>query len=112
MWDRAQIEASQPTAPLSAQRCCRFVTKRFLGTGPAGHAGRPRRRSRDSGRLAGVWTVSLLDNLNIAWGERRECYPMQSNRIVGITSDYRVQTNLFCISQYCCEARKECTIEF
>ena len=32
----------------------------------------------------------LLDNLNIVRGERRECYPMQSNRIVGIMSDYRV----------------------
>jgi len=37
---------------------------------------------------------------------------MQSNRIVRIMSDYRVPTNLFCISQYCCEVGKECTIEF
>src|SRR6516225_3085794 len=64
----------------------------------------------------GVWTASLwgwkLHSLDIAWGEQRECYHMQSNRIVGIMSDYRVRTNWFCVSQYRCEVGKECAIEF
>ena len=62
---------------------------------------------------AGVWTVSpacQLNSLDIVRGERRECYPKQSDRIVGVMSNYRANISLFCISRYRCEVGKECTI--
>ena len=47
-------------------------------------------RRRSAVRVRAACGARKLYNLNIVRGERRECYPMQCNRIVGIMSDYRV----------------------